>query len=191
MFKIVNESILDQKVDAIVNPANTHLRHGGGLARTIDRAARRDWHGSLDSLYALLDNPGDLTAKERHHVGQVADWLDDHDEAPLIPTGGAYVTRAGRLPFQAVIHTVGPIWAGGSFYERELLRSAYVSAIALAIHEGYASIAVPAISAGIFGVPLRVVAEAACSAARQYGHLIDITICLTSDEDVALFEEYR
>jgi O-acetyl-ADP-ribose deacetylase (regulator of RNase III) len=50
---------------------------------------------------------------------------------------------------------------------------------------------VTAIGMGIFGIPKEVVARVATSSARQYAHKIDITICLTSDEDVALFEAYR
>ena len=70
------------------------------------------------------------------------------------PPGDAVVTRAGRLPQRAVIHAVGPVWRGGAEGEPELLASAHRAAVARAEEAGFASIALPAISTGIFGYPL-------------------------------------
>lgn len=69
-------------------------------------------------------------------------------------TGQAKITKGYRLPAQYVIHTVGPVWNGGSKGEDELLASCYRSCFGLAIQYGIRSIAFPAISTGIYRFPL-------------------------------------
>jgi O-acetyl-ADP-ribose deacetylase (regulator of RNase III) len=121
-------SILDATTDAIVNPANSHLRHGGGLARVIDDAATKPFYvagtfgGTLDELKA---------ARAAHDVKRLQ-WDADHASAPLVPVGAAHATSPGVLDFKAVIHAVGPVWGGGHHYERELLADAHNSAFMLA-----------------------------------------------------------
>jgi len=70
------------------------------------------------------------------------------------PTGEARITGGYRLPARHVIHTVGPIWRGGTAREPELLASCYRNSLALAAHHGARSIAFPAISCGAYGYPL-------------------------------------
>src|SRR5512146_2513370 len=70
------------------------------------------------------------------------------------PTGEAKMTGGHRLPARHVIHTVGPIWRGGSDREEEVLRSCYRGALVLALDHGLRRIACPAISTGAFGFPL-------------------------------------
>lgn len=70
------------------------------------------------------------------------------------PTGEARVTAAFDLPAQHVIHTVGPIWAGGDHGEDELLALAYGSSLDAAREVGARSVAFPAISTGAYGFPL-------------------------------------
>ena len=68
-------------------------------------------------------------------------------------TGEAKITRGYQLPARHVIHTVGPVWSGGSANEDALLASCYRSSLSLARDEGLASIAFPSISTGIYGFP--------------------------------------
>lgn len=70
-----------------------------------------------------------------------------------VPTGCAAITSAGNLPCKYVIHAVGPVWQGGNNREEELLASAVKSALGLALQASCKSIAIPAISCGIFGFP--------------------------------------
>ncbi|CAH2600659.1 2'-O-acetyl-ADP-ribose deacetylase, regulator of RNase III activity [Rhodovastum atsumiense] len=70
------------------------------------------------------------------------------------PTGEARITRGYRLPARHVIHTVGPVWQGGTQGEPDLLAACYRNSLALAVAHGLRSIAFPAISCGIYGYPI-------------------------------------
>jgi len=76
-------------------------------------------------------------------------------------TGDAKITRGYRLPATFVIHTVGPVWRGGTDGEPELLASCYRRSLALAVERGIRSIAFPAISCGIYGYPVEAATEIA------------------------------
>lgn len=80
------------------------------------------------------------------------------------PTGEARITKAYRLPARFVIHTVGPVWEGGSRGEPELLRRCYLSSIQLAADHELHSIAFPAISTGAYGFPFESAARIAVTA---------------------------
>ena len=86
-------------------------------------------------------------------------------------TGDAKLTRGYGLSAKFIIHTVGPIWSGGSDGERELLASCYRRSLELAAERNLASIAFPAISTGIFGFPVRPAAEIAISSVRTFVQL--------------------
>lgn len=138
-------SILDADVDFIVNPANSHLRHGGGLARVIADAARAFPPGM---------HAGDSAA-------QATAWNREQEQHPLVATGAVALTTAGALRYRGIIHAVGPVYGGGSFFESALLSSAHAEALALAVQAGGKSVAFPAISCGIFGYPVERAAHVA------------------------------
>ena len=95
-------------------------------------------------------------------------------------TGQAKLTKGCDLPCKYVIHTVGPVWQGGGFGERELLASCYRNSLALAAAQGFESVAFPLISAGVFGYPrlaaLRVATETISDWLAEHG---DMTVYLT------------
>jgi O-acetyl-ADP-ribose deacetylase (regulator of RNase III) len=84
------------------------------------------------------------------------------------PTGEARITRGYRLPARFVIHTVGPVWRGGSHGEPELLASCYRSSLTLAIENGIRAIAFPAISCGIYGYPVEDAARIAVDETSRF-----------------------
>ena len=154
-FEVVTGDLLAQPVDAIFNAANGHLAHGGGVAGIISRAAGPE-----------LDRESARIVRER---------------GPL-STGAAAVTTAGRLPFKGVIHVVGPRQGEGD--EETLLRRALTSGFERADEAGWRSVALPAVSSGIFAVPLGVCARAYRGAvwgwyeARPETSLALIRLCL-------------
>ena len=82
------------------------------------------------------------------------------------PTGDARITQGYRLPARFVIHTVGPVWRGGDHGEPELLASCYRRAIKLAAQQGIRTLALPAISAGVYGYPFEPAARIAIATVR-------------------------
>jgi O-acetyl-ADP-ribose deacetylase len=82
-------------------------------------------------------------------------------------TGEAKATGAGRLAARHVVHTVGPVWRGGSFGEPELLASCHRRSLAIAAELGCRTIAFPAISTGIYGYPVELAAAVAVAAVRD------------------------
>ena len=84
------------------------------------------------------------------------------------PTGEARLTRGFRLPAPYVIHTVGPVWQGGSRGEADLLRSCYEKSLALAETHGLTSVAFPSISTGAYGYPIAAAARIAVETVRRF-----------------------
>ncbi len=84
------------------------------------------------------------------------------------PIGQAVITTGGNLKAKQVIHTVGPVYQGGTKGEAELLRSAYLSSLRLAAAKGLKSIAFPAISTGVYSYPLTEAAHIALKTAVDY-----------------------
>ena len=104
------------------------------------------------------------------------------------PTGGAKITKGYNLPAKFVIHTVGPIWRGGTHGEPGLLASCYENSLRLAKQNGCKSVAFPLISAGIYGYPKDDALKIAVKSLRGCNE-IDITIALFSDELMSLARE--
>ena len=94
------------------------------------------------------------------------------------PTGQAKITKGYRLPAQYVIHTVGPIWRGGDYGERELLISAYRSSLELAMEYGCQTVAFPLISSGAYGYPKDQALKVAVDTIGDFLLCHDMTVCL-------------
>lgn len=105
-------------------------------------------------------------------------------------TGNAKITPGFQLAARFVIHTVGPVWQGGSSGEAALLESCYRRSLELALGNGIGSIAFPAISTGVYGYPRREAAAIAVRVLREYeGQFERIIACTHSDEDTAIYRE--
>lgn len=139
VLEVVLHDLLREKTDGIVNAANGRLAHGGGVAAAIARAAG-----------PALDEAGRRLVAQRGEI----------------PTGGAVITTAGRLPFKGVVHAVGPRQGEGD-EEAKLVR-ALTSAFEIAAQQGWQSLSLPAVSSGIFGVPADVCARAYLRASREF-----------------------
>jgi O-acetyl-ADP-ribose deacetylase (regulator of RNase III) len=105
------------------------------------------------------------------------------------PTGQAKITRGYRLKARHVIHTVGPVWRGGTSGEPGLLASCYRSSLVLAEQNGLSSIAFPAISTGVYGYPKRQAAEIAVREVRLHAKVGRVIFCCFGADMAALYRE--
>ena len=125
------------------------------------------------------------------HRAAGPELLEECRRHPGCPTGEAVLTRGYRLPARFVVHTVGPVWRGGTHGEAELLAAAYESAFRVAREEGtIRSLAFPAISTGAYGYPKAPAAEIALRVMRRRARAFDrVVACLFSDDDTRLYRE--
>ena len=137
VIEVREDDITRVAADAIVNAANSALAGGGGVDGAIHRAGGRGIMRELDHI--------------RQQIGRLA-------------TGDAVATTAGKLPADYVFHTVGPVYRDGKHDEPRLLASCYQTCMRLADERGVATIAFPAISAGVYGY---LIADAAVIAVRE------------------------
>lgn len=163
-LEVHQADLTKEAVDAIVNAANAHLSHGGGVAAAIVRAG------------------GPVIQQES------SEWVRRY--GPVTHHEPAY-TSAGRLPARYVIHAVGPVWGEGE--EDRKLGEAVQSSLRLADTLGLQSIAFPAISTGIFGFPKERAARVIVQAVRRYfqeqpeSGLTLVRLALYDDETLAIF----
>jgi O-acetyl-ADP-ribose deacetylase (regulator of RNase III) len=94
--------------------------------------------------------------------------LEECERIGGCPTGEARITRAYRLPARHVIHTVGPVWRGGTHGEDDLLVSCYRNSLTLALEHGLRTIAFPAISTGVYRFPLERATRIAVAEVREF-----------------------
>ena len=107
------------------------------------------------------------------------------------PTGQAVRTTAGRLPAHHLIHTVGPVWSGGSAGEPDLLASAYRRSLQLAAAHGARTVAFPSISTGVYGYPKDTAAETALDAVTAALPLLDldeVRFVVFGGDDLAVYQ---
>jgi len=129
--------ITKETTEAIVNAANSSLMGGGGVDGAIHRAGGP----------SILEECKRIVAK----IGR-------------LPAGRAVLTTGGRLPAKYVIHTVGPVYHGGTHNEAETLASCYRESLRLADEHQIASLSFPSISTGAYGYPVPEAAEVAIQA---------------------------
>ncbi|NYI41697.1 O-acetyl-ADP-ribose deacetylase [Demequina lutea] len=107
-------------------------------------------------------------------------------------TGDAKFTRGYRLPAGHIIHTVGPVWRGGEAGEPAQLASCYRRCLGVADAQGFASIAFPSISTGIYGYPIENAATVAVATVREElatgSSVTEVTFACFSEADLAVYQ---
>ncbi|MFC1991430.1 O-acetyl-ADP-ribose deacetylase [Chloroflexota bacterium] len=140
-LSIIQGDITDQNTEAIVNAANSGLMGGGGVDGAIHHAGGP----------AIMEECKEIVSRQGR-----------------LPTGKAVITGGGNLRTKFVIHTVGPVWHGGTHGEPELLASAYRESLKVAAENGLSSISFPSISTGAYGYPLVGAAEVAIQTVTSF-----------------------
>ncbi len=166
--RILKGDITDQETDVIVNAANSSLMGGGGVDGAIHRRGGPK----------ILDECKKIRASE---------WPNG------LPTGMAVITSGGNLRTRHIIHTVGPIWRGGTNREPELLANAYRNSLRLAVTKGLRTISFPSISTGAYGYPIERASRIALSSVKDFlekhDKLDEVTFVLFSQQDLEVYRE--
>ena len=164
LIKVISGDITEQKVDAIVNAANSSLLGGGGVDGAIHRKGGK---AILEDCIKIRNSQGGCN------------------------TGEAVITTSGNLPSKFVIHTVGPVWNGGHNNEEELLQKCYINSLELAIKNNLQTIAFPNISTGIYGFPKDRAAKIAIDSVSKFDQLSyfeQIVFVCFDDENFQLYK---
>lgn len=158
--------ITHEHVDAIVNAANSKLMGGGGVDGAIHAAG----------------GPEILEACREIRAAQYPDGL---------PAGKSVITGGGQLPARHVIHTVGPIYGRHDGEEARLLAEAYRGAIRLAASHGLKTLAIPAISTGVYCYPkdeaAKIARTAVENALQEHPQITEIRMVFFSEKDARIF----
>ncbi len=141
--RVLTGDITLTDAEALVNAANGSLMGGGGVDGAVHR---RGGPSILEECRKIR--------KTRYPDG--------------LPSGEAVLTRAGDMKALWVIHTVGPVWQGGTSGEDETLKRAYENSLKLASETGCRTVAFPAISTGVYGFPKPRAARIAFAAVRDF-----------------------
>lgn len=158
-IEVVKGDITTMQTDAVVNAANSSLMGGGGVDGAIHRAGGP----------AVLEDCRNIVAKQGS-----------------CKTGEAVITTAGNLPAKYIIHTVGPVWNGGSKNEAEKLSNCYLNSLQLAEKYNLLSVAFPNISTGIYGYPKKEAAQIAIRTTKSFleqDHLLQKIYFVCFDEE--------
>ncbi len=163
---VVVGDITRQRVDAVVNAANPSLLGGGGVDGAIHDA------GGARILQECRE-----IRRTRYPDG--------------LPRGEAVITSGGNLPARYVIHTAGPVRGQNGGRDAELLARSYRNSLALAVQHGLSSIAIPAISTGIYGYPPEEAATVSSKAIREFlatdASLTEVRLVFYSRDDAENF----
>jgi O-acetyl-ADP-ribose deacetylase (regulator of RNase III) len=164
---LIRGDITNMDTDATVNAANSTLMGGGGVDGAIHRKG------------------GPKILEECKRIRKT-EWPDG------LPTGEAVITSGGNLKAKYVIHTVGPIWRGGTYDEPKLLTQAYHNSLRLAVSMGLKTMAFPSISTGAYDYPLEKAGEIAITTVREFltkeDRLDKVVFVLFTEHD---FKVYR
>lgn len=166
-IKIIKGDITKVKADAIVNAANSSLLGGGGVDGTIHKAGGKE----------ILE-----------------ECIDIRNKQGGCKTGEAVITTAGKLECKYVIHTVGPVWKGGTNNEEQLLRACYRNSLLLAVNNKIRSLAFPNISTGIYRFPKEAAAKIALDEVLKFiesnEEIDEIQFVCFDDENYSIYVEY-
>lgn len=138
---LIKGDITKLEVDAIVNAANSTLLGGGGVDGAIHKAGGKQ---ILEECIAIRNKQGGCNA------------------------GEAVITTGGLLKVKFIIHTVGPVWNGGSNEEDNLLANCYINSLKLAEENNIKTIAFPNISTGVYRFPKERAANIAVKTVKNY-----------------------
>jgi len=167
-IRLVQGDITEMETDAIVNAANPTLMGGGGVDGAIHCKG------------------GPKILEECKHI-KAKEWPNG------LPTGKAVITSGGNLKAKYVIHTVGPIWRGGTHGESELLAEAYCNSLRLAVSKGLKTIAFPSISTGAYGYPIEKACKIALASVKEFiekeGKLDEIRFVLFTKQDFEIYKK--
>lgn len=165
-IKVIQGDITQQQVDAVVNAANTSLMGGGGVDGAIHRAGGKE---ILDDCIKIVNRQGGCK------------------------TGEAVITTGGKLPASYVIHTVGPVWNGGTKNQPQLLANCYKNSLEIAVENNIKTIAFPNISTGIYRYPKADAAEVAVHTVEEFLQenttIEQILFVCFDEENLALYQK--